>query len=85
MARLFYASDMHVQSRSEVWPRETRHATMFSHVLTLLHRELRNMCVYIHVELVVFHTLFPIMWLLRQVSASLASACKLINLKASVN
>ena len=45
------------------------------------------MCVYIHVEIevVVFYTLFPITWLLRQVIASLASACKQISLQAPVN
>ena len=54
---------------------------------SLLHRELRNMYVSIHVEieLVVFHTLFPIIQLLQQVRVLLTSACKQINLQAPVN
>ena len=48
---------------------------------SLLHRELRNMCVYIRVEieLVVFGTIIQ---LLRQVSTLLPSACKQISLQA---
>ena len=54
--------------------------TMLSHVACYI----QNMCVYIHVEieLMVFHMLFPIIRLLRQVSALLTKACEQISLQA---
>ena len=49
----------------------------------MLHRELLNMYVSIHVEieLVVYHALFPIIQLFRQVRILLTSTCKQINLQ----